>query len=53
MLQKFSGTHVTGTGHQLAEEISKHLETDEEKELFDIVKKQEFQFVLSYKCEFN
>ena len=41
-----SGTHVTELDNQLAEEISKHLETDEEKELFDKVKKQEFQFVL-------
>ena len=41
-----SGTHVTKLDDQLAEEISKHLETDEEKELFDKVKKQEFQFVL-------
>ena len=41
-----SGTHVTQLDNQLAEEISKHLETDEEKQLFDKVKKQEFQFVL-------
>ena len=41
-----SGTHVTQLDNQLAEEISKYLETDEEKELFDKVKKQEFQFVL-------
>ena len=41
-----SGTYVTELDNQLAEEISKHLETDEEKELFDKVKKQEFQFVL-------
>lgn len=41
-----SGTHVTELDNQLAEEISKHLETDEEKELFEQVKKQEFQFVL-------
>ena len=41
-----SGTHVTKLDDQLAEEISKYLETDEEKELFDKVKKQEFQFVL-------
>ena len=41
-----SGTHVTELDDQLAEEISKYLETDEEKELFDKVKKQEFQFVL-------
>ena len=41
-----SGTHVTQLDNQLAEEISKYLETDEEKQLFDKVKKQEFQFVL-------
>ena len=41
-----SGTHVTELDDPLAEEISKYLETDEEKELFDKVKKQEFQFVL-------
>ena len=41
-----SGTHVTQLDDQLAEEISKYLKTDEEKELFDKVKKQEFQFVL-------
>ena len=41
-----SGTHVTKLDDQLAEEISKYLETDEEKQLFDKVKKQEFQFVL-------
>ena len=41
-----SGTHVTKLDDQLAEEISKYLKTDEEKELFDKVKKQEFQFVL-------
>ncbi len=41
-----SGTHVTQLDDQLAEEISKYLEIDEEKELFDKVKKQEFQFVL-------
>ena len=41
-----NGTHVTKLEDQLAEEISKYLETDEEKELFDKVKKQEFQFVL-------
>ncbi len=41
-----SGTHVTQLDNKLAEEISKYLETDEEKELFDKVKKQEFQFVL-------
>ena len=41
-----SGTHVTQLDNQFAEEISKYLETDEEKQLFDKVKKQEFQFVL-------
>jgi hypothetical protein len=41
-----SGTHVTQLDNQLAEEISKYLETDKEKQLFDKVKKQEFQFVL-------
>lgn len=41
-----SGTHVTKLDDQLVEEISKYLETDEENELFDKVKKQEFQFVL-------
>ena len=41
-----SGTHGTELDDQLAEEISKYLETDEEKQLFDKVKKQEFQFVL-------
>ena len=41
-----SGTHVTKLDDQLAEEISKYLKTDEEKELFDKVRKQEFQFVL-------
>ena len=41
-----SGTHVTQLDDQIAEEISKYLKTDEEKELFDKVKKQEFQFVL-------
>ena len=30
-----SGTHVTQLDNQLAEEISKYLETDEEKQLFD------------------
>ena len=40
------GSHVTKLDDQLAEEISKYLETDEEKQLFDKVKKQEFQFVL-------
>lgn len=41
-----SGTHVTKLDDQLVEGISKYLETDEENELFDKVKKQEFQFVL-------
>ena len=41
-----SGTHVTQLDNQLAEEISKYLETDKEKQVFDKVKKQEFQFVL-------
>lgn len=41
-----SGTHITQLDDQLADEISKYLDTDEEKELFEQVKKQEFQFVL-------
>lgn len=41
-----NGTHVTQLDDQLAQEISKYLDTDEEKELFEQVKKQEFQFVL-------
>ena len=41
-----NGTHVTQLDDQLAQEISKYLDTDEEKELFEKVKKQEFQFVL-------
>ena len=41
-----SGTHVTQLDEQLAQEITKYLDTDEEKELFEQVKKQEFQFVL-------
>ena len=41
-----NGTHVTQLDDQLAQEITKYLDTDEEKELFDKVKKQEFQFVL-------
>ncbi len=41
-----SGTHVTKLDDQLVEEISKYLKTDEENELFDKVKKQEFQFVI-------
>ena len=41
-----NGTHVTQLDYQLAQEITKYLYTDEEKELFEQVKKQEFQFVL-------
>ena len=41
-----NGTHVTQLDDQLADEISKYLDTDEEKELFEQVKKQEFEFVL-------
>ena len=41
-----NGTHVTQLDEQLAQEITKYLDTDEEKELFEQVKKQEFQFVL-------
>ena len=41
-----SGTHVTELDEQLAQEITKYLDTDEERELFEQVKKQEFQFVL-------
>ena len=41
-----NGTHVTQLDDQLAQEITKYLYTDEEKELFEQVKKQEFQFVL-------
>ena len=41
-----SGTHVKELDDQLAEEITMYLDTDEEKELFEQVKKQEFQFVL-------
>ncbi len=41
-----SGTHVKELDDQLAEEITKYLYTDEEKGLFEQVKKQEFQFVL-------
>lgn len=37
---------MTQLDDQLAQEISKYLDTDEEKELFEQVKKQEFQFVL-------
>ena len=41
-----NGTHATKLDEQLAQEITKYLETDEERELFEQVKKQEFQFVL-------
>lgn len=41
-----NGTHVTDLDDNLAEEITMYLDTDEEKELFEQVKKQEFQFVL-------
>ena len=41
-----NGTHAMKLDDQLAQEISKYLDTDEEKELFEQVKKQEFQFVL-------
>ena len=41
-----NGTHMTDLDDELAEEISKYLDTDEEKELFEKVRKQEFQFVL-------
>ena len=41
-----NGTHVTQLDDQLAQEITKYLDTDEEKESFEQVKKQEFQFVL-------
>ena len=41
-----NGTHVTQLDEQLAQEITKYLDTDEEKELFEQVRKQEFQFVL-------
>lgn len=41
-----NGTHATKLDDQLAQEISKYLDTDEERELFEQVKKQEFQFVL-------
>ena len=41
-----NGTHVTQLDEQLTQEITKYLDTDEEKELFEQVKKQEFQFVL-------
>ena len=41
-----NGTHATKLDDQLAQEITKYLDTDEEKELFEQVKKQEFQFVL-------
>ena len=41
-----NGTHATKLDEQLAQEITKYLDNDEEKELFEQVKKQEFQFVL-------
>ena len=41
-----NGTHATKLDEQLAQEITKYLDTDEEKELFEQMKKQEFQFVL-------
>ena len=41
-----NSTHATKLDDQLAQEITKYLDTDEEKELFEQVKKQEFQFVL-------
>ena len=41
-----NGTHATKLDEQLVQEITKYLDTDEEKELFEQVKKQEFQFVL-------
>ena len=41
-----NGTHATKLDEQLAQEVTKYLDTDEEKELFEQVKKQEFQFVL-------
>ena len=41
-----NGTHVTQLDEQLAQEITKYLDTNEERELFEQVKKQEFQFVL-------
>ena len=41
-----NGTHATKLDEQLAQEITKYLDTEEEKELFEQVKKQEFQFVL-------
>ena len=46
VLEVRNGTHVTQLDDQLAQEITKYLDTDEEKELFEQVKKQEFQFVL-------
>ena len=41
-----NGTHATKLDEQLAQEITKYLDNDEERELFEQVKKQEFQFVL-------
>ena len=41
-----NGTHATKLDDQLAQEITKYLDNDEERELFEQVKKQEFQFVL-------
>ena len=41
-----NGTHATKLDDQLAQEITKYLDTNEERELFEQVKKQEFQFVL-------
>ena len=41
-----NGTHATKLDDQLAQEITKYLDTNEERVLFEQVKKQEFQFVL-------
>ena len=41
-----NGTHAMKLDDQLAQEITKYLDNDEERELFEQVKKQEFQFVL-------
>ena len=41
-----NGTHAMKLDDQLAQEITKYLDTNEERELFEQVKKQEFQFVL-------
>ena len=41
-----NSTHATKLDDQLAQEITKYLDTNEERELFEQVKKQEFQFVL-------